>query len=113
MYLLLKHPEYMQRLQTEVRALKKDELTLEVLSHLPFMTACITEGLRVYSPAPIPFFRAVPKGGNVICGELIPESVCTSQTPGPKIDYNLNEYTDPRCSPPLRSVPQPSQLQES
>lgn len=72
-YLLLKHPKHMRSLQTEVRALKKEELTLEVLSHLSFMTACITEGLRVYSPAPIPFFRAIPKGGNRICGEWIPE----------------------------------------
>lgn len=101
----------MQRLQTEVRALRKDELTLEVLSHLPFMTACITEGLRVYSPAPIPFFRAVPKGGNVICGELIPERVCTSRMSGPETNYDLHDYTDPRCSPTLCGVPQRSQFQ--
>jgi hypothetical protein len=65
----------MQRLQAEVRALTKEQLRLEVLSHLPFMAACLSEGLRVYPPAPIPLFRATPKSGNVICGEFIPEHV--------------------------------------
>lgn len=77
-YILLKHPEYMQRLKTEVRALRKDELTLEKLRHLPFMTACITEALRIYPPTPIPMFRTTPKGGNLICGDWIPEGVSTS-----------------------------------
>jgi hypothetical protein len=46
---------------------------------LPFLNACIHEGLRVYPPGPIAFFRATPKGGNTICGEWIPEGVSTSQ----------------------------------
>lgn len=74
-YLLLKHPNYLQRLQAEVRALSKEDLKLKTLAHLPFMAACIQEALRVYPPAPITFFRAVPKGGNVICGDWIPEGV--------------------------------------
>jgi cytochrome P450 len=78
-FLLLKHPRHMQRLQEEVRALQKEELTLENMARLPFLNACIHEGLRVYPPGPIAFFRATPKGGNTICGEWIPEGVSTSQ----------------------------------
>ncbi|KAF3034418.1 hypothetical protein E8E12_006026 [Didymella heteroderae] len=59
-FLLLKHPPYMQRLQDEN------------LARLPFLGACIHEGLRVYPPGPIAFFRVTPKGGNMICAEWIP-----------------------------------------
>jgi cytochrome P450 len=78
-FLLLKHPHYMQRLQDEVRALQKEELTLENMARLPFLNACIHEALRVYPPAPIALFRITPKGGNMICGEWIPGGVSTSQ----------------------------------
>lgn len=78
-FLLLKHPHYAQRLQEEVRSLKKEDLTLENMARLPFLNACIHEGLRMYPPAPIALFRTIPKGGNRICGELIPEGVSTSQ----------------------------------
>jgi hypothetical protein len=71
----------MQRLQAEVRALTKEELRLEVLSHLPFMAACLSESLRIYPPAPIPLFRATPKGGSIICGEFIPEHVSRRSLP--------------------------------
>lgn len=76
LYLLLKHPEKMQRLQAEVRALKKEELNLDVLPRLTFMVACLSEAIRMYPAAPLALFRVTPKGGNVICGEYIPERVC-------------------------------------
>lgn len=77
-FLLLKHPHHTQRLQEEVRALKKEDLTLENMARLPFLNACIHGGLRMYPPASIALFRTISKGGNRICGELIPEGVSTS-----------------------------------
>lgn len=74
-YLCLTHPEQMQRLQAEVRALREDELTLDTLHHLPFMTACLKESLRVHPVVPIPIFRKTPQGGNAIDGQWIPENV--------------------------------------
>ncbi|EMD67451.1 hypothetical protein GGP41_007347 [Bipolaris sorokiniana] len=73
-YLCLTHPEQMQRLQAEVRALREDELTLDTLHHLPFMTACLKESLRVHPVVPIPIFRKTPQGGNAIDGQWIPEN---------------------------------------
>lgn len=71
-YLLLSNPHHMQRLQAEVRGLKKEELNLMQLAQLPFLSACFQEGLRCYLPVPTPFFRITPKGGNMICGDWIP-----------------------------------------
>lgn len=73
LYLLLKHPERMQRLQADIRALDKKDLRLEPLYRLPFMTACISEAFRIYPPVAIPLFRITPKGGNKICDDWIPE----------------------------------------
>jgi cytochrome P450 len=87
LYLLLKHPKSMKRLEEEVRAVKKENLTIEVLSHLPFMAACISEAFRVYPPAPVALFRRIPKGGNAICGEWIPENVSTLSSPLKEIHY--------------------------
>ena len=39
------------------------------------MNVCLQEALRIYPPGPIAFFRITPKGGNMICGEWIPEGV--------------------------------------
>lgn len=103
-YLLLKHPHYLQRLQAEVRALSKEDLKLETLAHLPFMAACIQEALRVYPPAPITFFRAVPKGGNIICGDWIPEGTRVG-VPHFAAYHNPLNFKDPDSFIPERWLP--------
>jgi len=75
----LKHPHHMQRLQEGVRALQKEELTLENMARLPFLNPCTHEALRVHPPDLIAFFRITPKRGNMICGEWFSEGVSTCQ----------------------------------
>ncbi|PVI05829.1 cytochrome P450 [Periconia macrospinosa] len=104
LFLLLKHPEKMQRLQAEIRALGKEDLRLETLYKLPFMAACISEGLRVYPPAPIAFFRTTPKGGNMICGEWIPERTRVA-VPHYAAYHSPSNFKDPESFIPERWLP--------
>ncbi|KAJ4338056.1 hypothetical protein N0V87_004203 [Didymella glomerata] len=103
-FLLLKHPHYMQRLQDEVRALQKEELTLENMARLPFLNACIHEALRVYPPAPIALFRITPKGGNMICGEWIPGGTRVA-VPHFAAYHHPSNFRDPDSFVPERWLP--------
>ncbi|USP81367.1 cytochrome P450 [Curvularia clavata] len=103
-FLLLKHPKAMKTLQDEVRALKKEDLTIEVLPHLPFMAACLLEASRMYPPVPIPLFRKVAKGGNTICGEWIPENTRVAVSQYAAYHSPLN-FRDPDSFIPERWLP--------
>lgn len=64
----------------EIRSnFKSDEdLCFEELVKLPYLTAVIEEGLRIFPSAPIPFVRTVPKGGDTVDGHFIPEGTTVS-----------------------------------
>lgn len=102
-FLLLKNPKAMKRLQDEVRAVKKEDLTIEVLSHLTFMAACLSEASRMYPPVPTPIFRKVAKGGNTICGEWVPEDVSKPQKA--EIGHDLTKYRNRLESQSLNMLP--------
>ncbi|XP_076978076.1 cytochrome P450 4F3 isoform X2 [Tamandua tetradactyla] len=80
LYNLAKHPECQERCRQEVQELLRDRQSEEIewddLAHLPFLTMCIKESLRLYPPVTIvsrcctqdivlPDGRVIPKG--VIC----------------------------------------------
>ena len=44
---------------------------MDVLGSLPYMNACIEEGLRIFPPVPIGLLRTVPEGGAVIDGHQV------------------------------------------
>lgn len=73
-YLLLKHPESLHRVVHEVRTAFKcsSDITLDTVKSLEYLSACITEALRVYPPAPLGVPRIVPEGGATIATEWIP-----------------------------------------
>lgn len=75
-----KNKHILDRLTNEIRANFKseEELTFENLVQLPYMTAVIEEGLRIFPSAPIGFVRTVPQGGDTVCGEMIPEGTTVS-----------------------------------
>ncbi|KAI4720850.1 cytochrome P450 [Aureobasidium sp. EXF-10727] len=54
------------------------DITIEALQQLPYLSACIEEGMRLYPPIPTGLPRQVPQGGARICGEWIPEDVTVS-----------------------------------
>lgn len=79
---LLRNPEIFKKLKDELRTACKTEsdVNMDVLSSLPYMNACIEEGLRIFPPVPIGLLRTVPKGGSLIDGHAVPggTSVCVS-----------------------------------
>lgn len=79
-WLLCKNPEKMAKLCAELRERfeKGEQVTAEALARLPYLNACLEEGLRLYPPLPIGPAREVCEGGNVICGEWIPAKVSLS-----------------------------------
>jgi cytochrome P450 len=64
-YLLLKSPRCMRRLKKEIHDnfISKEEMTIEALPKLRYMTAVLDEAIRVYPGAPETLARLVPIGG--------------------------------------------------
>ncbi|KAF1990082.1 cytochrome P450 [Aulographum hederae CBS 113979] len=79
---LIRNRPLYDRLKKEIRSAIKsaDDLVIANLVNLPFMNACIEEGLRIFPPVPIGLLRTVPEGGSDIDGHFIPggTSVCVS-----------------------------------
>lgn len=42
---------------------------------MPYLQACIKEGLRMHPATGLPLARVVPNGGTTICGRYFPEGV--------------------------------------
>ena len=76
-YLLLAHPETKKKLEEEVRGAfaSDEEITIESVSKLTYMLACLNETMRMYPPVPIGLPRVVPKGGDTIADQYVPEDV--------------------------------------
>lgn len=74
---LLRHPEVYNKLKHEIRSTFKTEsdIKLQVVNDLPYLNACIEEGLRIFPPAPIGFLRSIQAGGDVIDGHHLPGGV--------------------------------------
>ena len=78
MYYLLVHPQSLNRLTHEIRAsfASETDITMSAVANLPFLAAVIEESFRIYSPFVTSLTRVVPKGGDTIAGEYVPEGVC-------------------------------------
>jgi cytochrome P450 len=68
----------LDRLTSEIRSAFKEEsdICFEKLITLPYLTAVIEEGLRMFPSAPIGFVRTVPEGGDTVSGHFVPGGVC-------------------------------------
>ncbi|KAH7083820.1 pisatin demethylase [Paraphoma chrysanthemicola] len=54
------------------------DLNFQALNALPYLSAVIDEGLRMFPSAPIGFTRSVPFGGDTVCGEYLPGGTTVS-----------------------------------
>ncbi|KAF2099274.1 pisatin demethylase [Rhizodiscina lignyota] len=54
------------------------DLCFEELVKLPYLTAVIEEGLRIFPSAPIGFVRTVPQGGDIVDGHFVPGGTTVS-----------------------------------
>ncbi len=75
---LLQQPEVYRKLQDEVRTVmpKLDSRpAIQDLDALPFLDACIKEGLRISCPSTVRLPRTVPEGGWTFKGHYFPPGV--------------------------------------
>ncbi|KAI0466298.1 cytochrome P450 [Xylaria cf. heliscus] len=77
---LISNPDKMKILTQEIRTRfqSSTDITLEGLAPLPYLNACIREGMRVYPPVPSALPRVVAEGGNSILGKWVPEGTRVS-----------------------------------
>ncbi|CAO2655259.1 Nn.00g103230.m01.CDS01 [Neocucurbitaria sp. VM-36] len=70
----------LDRLTKEIRDnFKTDaDLNFQDLAALPYFSAVIDEGLRMFPSAPIGFTRTVPQGGDTVAGEYLPGGTTVS-----------------------------------
>ncbi|KAL8809562.1 MAG: hypothetical protein Q9200_003302 [Gallowayella weberi] len=81
---LLLYPNYMRRLQHEVRSkfLAAEDIKLQHLDDLDFLHAVITESFRMYPPGVAGQPRVAPPTGDYISGYWVP----------PKTGVQINQY---------------------
>ncbi|KAG0154582.1 hypothetical protein PDIDSM_150 [Penicillium digitatum] len=74
LYHLLMTPQKMKTIAEEVRGTfeKDSDIEMRSLEHMPYLNACIEEGLRVYPPVPVGLPRIAPDEGLIVCGEHVP-----------------------------------------
>ena len=76
-YLLMRYPETLKRLTTEIRESFESEadITIPSTMNLPYLVAVINESLRIHHPTPINLPRIMPPEGQMIAGHWIPGGV--------------------------------------
>ncbi|RYP44066.1 hypothetical protein DL768_009435 [Monosporascus sp. mg162] len=86
-YNLLAYPETMHRLREELLEAKRTNgMTTPFPSwkdvcDLPYLDACILEGVRMHPPFCLPLERVVPKGGTMIGDSFFPEGTVVGMSP--------------------------------
>lgn len=91
-YHLCKHPQYKENLLKEIDAevdagrISRTNVPYKVAQHMPYLQACIQEGLRCHPAVGMSMPRVVPPEGLLVNGKRIPGGVrystrlCLSQT---------------------------------
>ncbi|CAD0088154.1 unnamed protein product, partial [Aureobasidium vineae] len=79
-YYLLINPDKLAKLVAEIRGAftLETDITVDELARLPYLRACVEEGLRMYPPVPAGLPRKVPEEGAMIAGKFVPGNVTVS-----------------------------------
>ncbi|KAE8152566.1 cytochrome P450 [Aspergillus avenaceus] len=79
---LLKNPDKLEKLTREVRSQfdSADDISFVSLNRLPYLLACLTEGLRVYPPAADAFPRNTGSNVEIIMGQPVPPNTIIRMT---------------------------------
>lgn len=74
---LIRSPQALMKLTKEIRGTynNKADMNIGNLIQLPYLSAVVEEGLRIVSPVPLGMARMVPKGGDIVCNQWLPENV--------------------------------------
>lgn len=92
---LLRNTDKMQKLYAEVRSTfqSENEINYDSTSQLPYLNACLEEGLRIHPPVPVGLLRTVPKAGDTIDGHWVPGGTSVS-TGGWAASHNPANFWD-------------------
>ncbi|KAI0967345.1 cytochrome protein [Xylaria arbuscula] len=113
-YWLLKTPHALKRVTQEIRETFKsdDEITFDdTRAKLPYLMACLQEGLRIFPPLPLGMLRVVPDGPPVqIAGVMVPAKTQVSVPQlaafrSPRNYYRPQEFLPERWLPESISDP--------
>ncbi|RYP67847.1 hypothetical protein DL771_007024 [Monosporascus sp. 5C6A] len=102
-YLLLTHPEVLEKLNREVRSTfaSADEITINSVGKLSYMLAVLNESLRLYPPVTSGLVRVVPPGGEQIAGHWVPEGTFV-EVQHWSINHSKDNWEDPWAFKPER-----------
>ena len=83
MFNLLAYPHTLDKLYNELRSANVScpFPTYSEVRNLPYLDACVLEGIRMHPPFALPFERVVPKGGITILQHFIPEGTAVGGSP--------------------------------
>lgn len=104
---LLRDPRSYAKLVQEIRSEFKDEdeITHERIVKIPYVNACLNEGLRIHPPLPPGLVRMVPQGGSYIDKYWVPEGVTVSVSSW-AASHNPANFRDPDDFIPERWIDQ-------
>ena len=100
---LMRSPEKYQKLCKEIREAFPtiEEMTFTKLQNLPYMNACLEEGMRIFPSIPTGLVRQVPADGDSVAGEWLPGGTTVSVHAWSATHSPLN-WTDPESFIPER-----------
>jgi cytochrome P450 len=89
MYHLCQNPASLAKLRAELRGANpsRPHAKLIEIQGLPYLDACMWEGLRMHPAFALPFERVVPKGGITVGGYYLPEGTWVGGNP-----YGVNRH---------------------
>lgn len=100
---LMRTPHVYQKLCQEIRTTfpKAEDMSFLKLQQLPYMNACLEEGMRIFPSIPTGLVRTVPQGGDSIAGEWIPGGTTVSVHSWSATHVATN-WVEPECFIPER-----------
>ncbi|RYP13364.1 hypothetical protein DL765_006905 [Monosporascus sp. GIB2] len=102
-YYLLRSPSAWGELTQEVRSAFSvyEDINNASTQPLRYLTAALSEGMRMYAPLPFATPRLVPKGGDTVDGHFLPEGTVVSSNPVASGLHEAN-FHDPFAFKPER-----------
>ncbi|KAG9668571.1 benzoate 4-monooxygenase cytochrome P450, partial [Aureobasidium melanogenum] len=107
-YYLLISPDKLAKLVAEVRGnfTSESDITVDALAELPYLNACIEEGLRMYPPVSGSLPRKVPAEGAIIAGTWVPGDVSVAVNQRATYQSSVN-FRNPASFVPERFLGDP------
>lgn len=97
-YGLCQNPTAAKKLQEEIdtfiaKGKLSDPVTFEETGRMPYLQACIKEGLRIHPAVGRPLLRVVPAGGAKLAGQYFPDGVSSLSFERMPVDVeSLTDY---------------------